>query len=136
MLFDLLLIAQTSTDTISEWGPFGILAAAIAADKSLYWIRGRNSAEKAEERLHERLDRFQDTLASITKTVEITQSKTRELHDWHKPDTSGEQSWKNKHLSESIDKVSDAVQSISRTVDRLCPILEKLETRLLGVSHG
>ena len=53
-----------------------------------------------------------------------------DLHEWHAPDASGEQSWKNARMIDVVEGVSDAVSSMAKVIDRLAPILEKLERKL------
>lgn len=55
--------------------------------------------------------------------------KTNELYAWHAPDESGEQAWKNKQMQIILAKVGDLIETNTKCLDRLMPILERLERR-------
>ena len=72
----------------------------------------------------------EEMVTSFTASQATMAAQVEDLHDWHAPDSSGEQSWKNAQMIDVIKGVSDAVQSMAKVIDRLAPILEKLERKL------
>lgn len=49
----------------------------------------------------------------------------KDLWEWHKPDQQGEQTWKNKHMIESVERVAKSIDSNTKVLDRLLIVLDR-----------
>jgi hypothetical protein len=81
-----------------------------------------------------------EELRKINATLESYQSKITDLHDWHKPDSSGRQSWKDDSIDRAIQadvgrlfsRINDWCSDIKASVDHIpaaCLIKDRHDKR-------
>lgn len=62
------------------------------------------------------LERKIDGIATMTSAIVV---KTDEVHEWHKPNESGQQTWKNPGLAESIEGLMKQMTKANVTLGRI-----------------
>lgn len=68
-----------------------------------------------------------DVAYEIKSLIVDIKTKIDILHEWHSPDTNGEQTWKNKHMMELLKDLKTSVDANTQVLSRLLPLLERLE---------
>lgn len=118
------LLAQ-AVEVVKDWGPLGVIAAVLAqmTDRRVGTARSKSKQQDVEGAMRE-------GFAAQSRRIEELCRQSDDLHDWHKPDTNGEQGWKNARMADAIDKMMAAVENQTRLMERLVPVLDRLEQRL------
>lgn len=91
--------------------------------------RGRNGVSPSWAR-----EPMQMVREAIFRQAKIA-SEIGDLHDWHKPDSDGEQTWKNKQIVELLAEFKQecargnlALENNNRLLERLIPLMTRLES--------
>lgn len=76
------------------------------------------------------------TAEKLVNDVAALRMDSRDLHEWHKPNPDGQQTWKNTEMLEAVRELSTVVGGLKSVVEnntqvsaRLIPVLERLEAK-------
>lgn len=69
------------------------------------------------------------TAQKLVRDVASLRMESRDMHEWHKPNPDGRQTWKNSELIEAVLEMKKVVENNTQVTARLLPILERLEAK-------
>jgi hypothetical protein len=118
MLF--LAQAVSAEPVWQQWGPMGGLAAVVLSFQ-VAWFK--LTAAQQSKPLKELLAFLREQQAILHHGM----SMLTDLHDWHKPDSAGEQGWKGARVAEAVQNNTEVLRKLVPILDRLIPLLERLE---------
>lgn len=116
------LLSQVPTELLREYGPVGTIALFLLLDKMGYY---RKKGSVTDDLAKLRADQ-----KDVVRRFGPIETQIKDLHNWHAPDSDGQQTWKNKHMLEVLVKLTDVVENHTRVMDRMLPILERLEAKV------
>lgn len=90
----------------------GILAVLIVREV-MSFLKSRNGKNGSNQRME--------------KMVAALLQQTNDLHDWHKPDGRGEQTWKNSQMIDTLQEMKTVVQNNTQAFERLRSVMERRE---------
>ena len=67
------------------------------------------------------------TAEKLIRDVAALRAESRDMHEWHKPNSDGQQTWKNYELIEAVRDMKTAVENNTKMAGRFLPILERME---------
>ena len=124
-----LLSQLDASGLLKDFGPVGGLAFIIILDKVGYYRKKSVTASVVESMREDQL--------TYTRKFDEAFRHLDDLHTWHAPDSDGEQSWKNKHMIELLNRIAEIVDRQTAVMDRhaavmdrLVPILQRLEAKV------
>ena len=53
-------------------------------------------------------------LEKISALISVMAIQQKDLHEWHKPDPTGKQNWKNAELAEAIDRNTEVIKELMK----------------------
>ena len=67
------------------------------------------------------------TAEKLIRDVAALRAESRDMHEWHKPNSNGQQTWKNYEIIEAVRDMKTAVENNTKMAGRCFPILERME---------
>lgn len=110
-------------DVLTQLATGGIFAVLVIREV-LTFLKGRSP------------DKSHACAEKLLQDVEAIHRQTHELHRWHAPNESGQQTWKNtemidavRELTEVVHELKDVVANNTQVSARLLPVLERMEAK-------
>jgi len=95
-------------EAFSQLGIGGIFAILVIREVMTF-LKTKNETKAPESGV---LSICKDTLEKILRMQ-------KDLHEWHKPDQNGEQSWKGHRLAEAIERNTTVMEKLVPILDRI-----------------
>jgi hypothetical protein len=106
-------------DTISDTGILALLCWVLVRDIAAPLIRrlrnGKDSLRDIEtDRVHQHII---SVISNLHEQLVRVENHTSRLDEWHKPDSSGRQEWKNPGLTDAIKDLQQAILNLSMLIE-------------------
>jgi hypothetical protein len=110
------------------WQQFGVAGLfAIFAVLIVRMVLDHLSKKKGDDSHHREEHRIRHMDEAMERLQKIYVMQV-DLHEWHKPDASGHQHWKNHTVVYAVERLSKTIEANTHALSRLAVILDRLET--------